>query len=97
MDVGSDKNVDAEVARGFGKEWSTFRQRRVEPCPHATRQQFSKIIFTSFHGICCRPAAALAPTSAVVPDAGRRWSRPVSPICISSMSVLTQWPSRAKI
>ena len=26
MDVGSDKNVDVEVARGFGKEWSTFRQ-----------------------------------------------------------------------
>ncbi len=26
MDLGSDKNVDADVARGFGKEWSTFRQ-----------------------------------------------------------------------
>ncbi len=26
MDRGSDKNVDADVARGFGKEWSTFRQ-----------------------------------------------------------------------
>jgi ubiquinone/menaquinone biosynthesis C-methylase UbiE len=26
MHVGSDKNVDTRVARGFGKEWSTFRQ-----------------------------------------------------------------------
>ena len=26
MDLGSDKNVDTDVARGFGKEWSTFRQ-----------------------------------------------------------------------
>ena len=26
MDVSTDRNVDANVARGFGKEWSTFRQ-----------------------------------------------------------------------
>ena len=26
MDASTDRNVDANVARGFGKEWSTFRQ-----------------------------------------------------------------------
>jgi hypothetical protein len=26
MDVSTDRNVDANIAHGFGKEWSTFRQ-----------------------------------------------------------------------
>ena len=26
MDLGPNKNVDADVARGFGDEWSTYRQ-----------------------------------------------------------------------
>ena len=75
MDVGSDKNVDAEVARGFGKEWSTFRQGETS----LARAQRATIFENYFHIF---PWHLLPPGGGVGADIGcgtGRWATMVAP------------------
>ena len=75
MDVGSDKNVDAEVARGFGKEWSTFRQNELS----LARTQRTTIFENYFHIF---PWHLLPPGGGVGADIGcgtGRWATMVAP------------------
>ncbi|MGN6746979.1 MAG: hypothetical protein ACTHJS_00115, partial [Xanthobacteraceae bacterium] len=45
MDGGANNNLDARVARGFGREWSTFRQ---DP-DHLSQAQRQAIFDDYFH------------------------------------------------
>jgi len=47
MRIASDKNVDARVARGFGQEWSTFRQDETN-LEHAQREAIFEDYFRIF-------------------------------------------------
>jgi SAM-dependent methyltransferase len=68
------KNVDADVARGFGREWSTFNQNETELAPAERDKLFAEY----FHIF---PWTSL-PLDAVGLDAGcgsGRWSMMVAP------------------
>lgn len=67
-------NLGLKVARGFGREWSTFRQD-TDHLPQLQRQEIFDDYFEFFRGICCRRTAASALMSAAAPDAGRCLSR----------------------
>jgi hypothetical protein len=73
MHTEADNNLDLQVTRGFGQEWSTFRQDE----DHLSREQRQTIFDDYF-----RRAAALDWTSAAVPAAGRCWSHRGWSICI---------------
>ncbi len=75
MDRGSDKNVDADVARGFGKEWSTFRQDETS----LAREQ-RETIFENYFRIF--PWQLLPPGGGIGADVGcgtGRWAMMVAP------------------
>src|SRR5580692_7800912 len=73
--VGADNNVDQRVARGFGEEWSTFRQDE----DHLSHQQ-RRDIFDDYFRIF--PWQNLPPGGGVGIDVGcgtGRWSMLVAP------------------
>ena len=73
--VGADNNVDQRVARGFGEEWSTFRQDE----DHLSDQQ-RRDIFADYFRIF--PWAVLPPGGGTGIDVGcgtGRWSMLVAP------------------
>ena len=75
MDLGSDKNVDTDVARGFGKEWSTFRQDETS----LAREQ-REIIFENYFRIF--PWQLLPAGGGIGADVGcgtGRWATMVAP------------------
>lgn len=75
MPVSADNNVDPQVARGFGAEWSTFRQ----DSDHLSAQQRQQI-FDDYFRIF--PWQALPPNGGVGIDVGcgtGRWSMLVAP------------------
>src|SRR3984885_13839660 len=75
IQVGADNNVDQRVARGFGEEWSTFRQDE----DHLSDQQ-RRDIFADYFRIF--PWAVLPPGGGVGIDVGcgtGRWSMLVAP------------------
>lgn len=75
MNVNSNRNVDTTVARGFGKEWSTYRQGEDS----LSRQQRATI-FENYFGIF--PWDLLPPGGGVGIDVGcgsGRWSMMVAP------------------
>ena len=75
MQVSSNRNVDANVARGFGREWSTFRQGEE----NLSREQ-RETIFVDYFRIF--PWDLLPPGGGVGIDVGcgtGRWSMMVAP------------------
>jgi ubiquinone/menaquinone biosynthesis C-methylase UbiE len=75
MHAASDKNVDVKVARGFGEEWSTFRQDETS----LAREQ-RKAIFDDYFRIF--PWHLLPPGGGIGADAGcgtGRWAMMVAP------------------
>ncbi len=75
MQVSSDRNVDDNVARGFGKEWSTFRQGE-ENLSRSQRETIFENYFRIF------PWNLLPPDGGVGIDVGcgtGRWSLMVAP------------------
>jgi ubiquinone/menaquinone biosynthesis C-methylase UbiE len=75
MDVSSDKNVDAKVARGFGEEWSTFRQSESS----LAGAQRATIFENYFHIF---PWRSLPPDGGIGADIGcgtGRWAMMVAP------------------
>jgi len=75
MGVDTDRNVDADIARGFGKEWSTFRQGEDS----LSREQREAIFENYFHIF---PWKLLPPGGGVGIDVGcgsGRWSMTVAP------------------
>ena len=75
MPVSADNNVDPQVARGFGEEWSTFRQDE----DHLSAQQRSDI-FADYFRIF--PWQMLPPGGGIGIDIGcgtGRWSMLVAP------------------
>lgn len=73
--IGTDNNTDLQVARGFGREWSRFRQ----DSDHLSQQQ-RQAIFEDYFRIF--PWHALPPGGGVGLDAGcgtGRWSILVAP------------------
>ena len=75
MPANSKKNVDAKVARGFGKEWSTFRQDE-----HSLSREQRETIFENYFRIF--PWNLLPPGGGVGIDVGcgtGRWSMSVAP------------------
>jgi len=75
MQVGSDQNVDANVAAGFGQEWSTFRQGEGS----LSREQRETIFANYFHIF---PWNRLPAGGGVGIDVGcgtGRWSMSVAP------------------
>jgi len=75
MHVGSDKNVDNDVARGFGEEWSTFRQDET----NLAREQ-RETIFENYFSIF--PWHLLPLNGGIGADIGcgtGRWSMMVAP------------------
>jgi len=75
MQVSSNRNVDANVARGFGREWSTFRQGEE----NLSREQ-RETIFADYFRIF--PWDLLPPGGGVGIDVGcgtGRWSMMVAP------------------
>ena len=73
--IGTDNNVDIQVTRGFGREWSTFRQ---DP-DHLSHQQ-RQAIFDDYFRIF--PWNLLPPGGGVGLDVGcgtGRWSLLVAP------------------
>ena len=75
MHVGSDKNVDTRVARGFGEEWSTFRQDETR----LAREQ-RETIFENYFRIF--PWHLLPPGGGIGADVGcgsGRWAMMVAP------------------
>ncbi len=75
MDLGSDKNVDAEVARGFGAEWSTYRQDEIS-LAHEQRETIFQNYFQIF------PWQLLPSSGGIGADIGcgtGRWSMMVAP------------------
>jgi len=75
MDVSTDRNVDANVVRGFGKEWSTFRQDE-ESLSREQRQAIFEDYFRIF------PWDLLPPGGGTGIDVGcgtGRWSIMVAP------------------
>jgi SAM-dependent methyltransferase len=75
MHATSDRNVDANVARGFGKEWSTFRQGEG-----SLSDQQRQTIFEDYFRIF--PWKLLPPGGGVGIDVGcgsGRWSVQVAP------------------
>lgn len=75
MQASKDRNVDAKVTRGFGKEWSTFRQGEES----LSREQ-REAIFTDYFRIF--PWRLLPPGGGVGIDVGcgsGRWSMMVAP------------------
>ena len=75
MHVGSDKNVDTRVARGFGEEWSTFRQGETS----LAREQ-RETIFENYFRIF--PWHLLPPGGGTGADVGcgsGRWAIMVAP------------------
>jgi ubiquinone/menaquinone biosynthesis C-methylase UbiE len=75
MDVGSDKNVDAKVARGFGKEWSTFRQGESS----LARAQRATIFENYFHIFPWRLLPAGGGVGADIGCGTGRWATMVAP------------------
>lgn len=74
MDLGSDKNVDVEVARGFGKEWSTFRQDEA----NLTREQREAIFENYFRIFPWQILPAGSATGADVGCGTGRWAMMVA-------------------
>jgi ubiquinone/menaquinone biosynthesis C-methylase UbiE len=75
MQISGDNNLDPQVARGFGREWSTFRQ----DTDHLSQQQRQKIFDDYFHIF---PWPLLPPDGGVGIDVGcgtGRWSMLVAP------------------
>ena len=75
MHAASDKNVDVKVARGFGEEWSTFRQDETS----LAREQ-REAIFDDYFRIF--PWHLLPPGGGIGADAGcgtGRWAMMVAP------------------
>lgn len=75
MPVSSNRNVDPAVARGFGREWSTFRQGE----DRLTREQRETIFENYFHIF---PWHLLPPGGGIGIDVGcgtGRWSMSVAP------------------
>ena len=75
MDLGSKKNVDADVARGFGEEWSTYRQDEA----NLTREQ-REAIFEDYFRIF--PWELLPSGGGIGADVGcgsGRWAMMVAP------------------
>lgn len=75
MHTASDKNVDAQVARGFGEEWSTFRQDETN-LPREQREAIFENYFRIF------PWHLLPPHGGVGADIGcgtGRWAMMVAP------------------
>lgn len=75
MGTPSNKNVDARVARGFGDEWSTFRQDET----HLARAQ-REAIFDGYFAIF--PWNMLPPGGGIGADIGcgtGRWAMLVAP------------------
>jgi ubiquinone/menaquinone biosynthesis C-methylase UbiE len=73
--IGTDNNLDLRVARGFGREWSTFRQDE----DHLSRQQRQAIFDDYF---CIFPWHLLPEGGGIGLDAGcgtGRWSVLVAP------------------
>lgn len=63
MPVSANRNVDSAVVRGFGKEWSTFRQDE----DRLSREQRQAILRTTSafsRGRRCRLTALAVPMSA---------------------------------
>lgn len=74
MQTGSQKNIDAQVAKGFGDEWSTFRQEE----DNLSRHERTAIFDSYFHIFPWH----LLPEGSVGLDAGcgsGRWSVLVAP------------------
>jgi ubiquinone/menaquinone biosynthesis C-methylase UbiE len=75
MNIGTDNNIDLRVARGFGQEWSTFRQ----DSDHLSMQQ-RQAIFSDYFRVF--PWHLLPPGGGVGLDIGcgtGRWSVLVAP------------------
>jgi ubiquinone/menaquinone biosynthesis C-methylase UbiE len=75
MDIGTDNNIDLRVARGFGQEWSTFRQ----DSDHLSQPQ-RQAIFADYFRVF--PWHLLPPGGGVGLDIGcgtGRWSVLVAP------------------
>lgn len=75
MPVASDKNVDDQVARGFGEEWSTFRQDETKLTPNERAAAFDEY-FRIF------PWHLLPPDGGIGADIGcgsGRWAVMVAP------------------
>jgi SAM-dependent methyltransferase len=75
MPAGADNNLDLNVARGFGREWSTFRQ----DADHLSREQ-RQAVFDAYFRIF--PWQSLPPGGGVGLDVGcgtGRWSVLVAP------------------
>jgi ubiquinone/menaquinone biosynthesis C-methylase UbiE len=75
MQVSSDKNVDSRVAKGFGEEWSTFRQDETSLAPEQR-----ETIFENYFRIF--PWHLLPPGGGIGADIGcgtGRWARMVAP------------------
>jgi ubiquinone/menaquinone biosynthesis C-methylase UbiE len=73
--IGTEENLDPRVARGFGREWSTFRQ----DSDHLTQQQ-RQAIFNDY--FCIFPWHLLPPGGGVGLDVGcgtGRWSVLLAP------------------
>jgi ubiquinone/menaquinone biosynthesis C-methylase UbiE len=74
MQLASDKNLDAQITRGFGEEWSTFRQDET----HLSREEREVI----FEGYRIFPWHMLPPGGGIGADIGRGtgwWSMTVAP------------------
>jgi ubiquinone/menaquinone biosynthesis C-methylase UbiE len=75
MNAGTNNNVDAKVARGFGKEWSTFRQEETS-LARAQREAIFEGYFRIF------PWEVLPPGGGTGADIGcgtGRWATMVAP------------------